>query len=83
VCAIIKGEATYLPEWIDYHSHLGVGQFYLYDNGPGPEVTRLISYRLLVTVYSTAACGSCYTQLYANTRFKVAHESICPSLFED
>jgi hypothetical protein len=63
VCAIIKGEATYLPEWIDYHSHLGVGQFYLYDNGPGPEVTRLISSCLLET-FTTAACGSCCMRIH-------------------
>eukprot|EP00953_Heterococcus_sp_UTEX-ZZ885_P030541 16140-Heterococcus_DN1.PRE.1 len=57
----------YLPEWIDYHSHLGVGQFYLYDNGPGPEVTRLIDYRLLVPVYNCCLWQLLYAAVDAAT----------------
>ena len=32
VCAIMKNEAPYVKEWIDYHLLLGVKRFYIYDN---------------------------------------------------
>jgi len=32
ICCIIKDE-DYLPEWIEYHSLIGVTKFYIYDNG--------------------------------------------------
>jgi hypothetical protein len=32
VAAIMKNEAPYLKEWIEYHRMLGVEKFYLYDN---------------------------------------------------
>lgn len=32
VCAILKNEGHYLPEWIEYHLLRGVEHFYLYDN---------------------------------------------------
>lgn len=41
LCLFHKDENSYLPEWIDYHRHLGISQFYIYDNGsklmPSPE----------------------------------------------
>jgi hypothetical protein len=33
VCAIYRDEATYFPEWLEFHRLVGVEQFYLYDNG--------------------------------------------------
>ena len=32
IASIIKNEAPYLPEWIEYHKMLGVEKFYIYDN---------------------------------------------------
>ncbi|MBQ7629565.1 MAG: glycosyltransferase family 92 protein [Selenomonadaceae bacterium] len=32
VVSIMKGEARYLKEWIDYHLMIGVNHFYIYDN---------------------------------------------------
>ena len=32
VVAILKNEAPYLKEWLDYHLLAGVEHFYLYDN---------------------------------------------------
>lgn len=32
VVAILKNEAPYLQEWLDYHLIAGVKHFYLYDN---------------------------------------------------
>jgi FkbM family methyltransferase len=32
VCAILKNEAPYLVEWLEFHKIVGVERFYLYDN---------------------------------------------------
>lgn len=32
VCALIKNEAPYLQEWLEYHTALGIDNFILYDN---------------------------------------------------
>ena len=32
IVAILKNEAPYIKEWIDYHLLAGVDHFYLYDN---------------------------------------------------
>lgn len=35
--AIVKNEAPYLPEWIEYHRLMGVERFYIYDNDSTDE----------------------------------------------
>ncbi|MBA3995219.1 MAG: hypothetical protein C0469_17000 [Cyanobacteria bacterium DS2.3.42] len=30
--AVVRNEARFLPEWIEYHSHLGVQKFFIFDN---------------------------------------------------
>ena len=32
IVAIVKNEAPYIKEWIDFHKLVGVGRFYIYDN---------------------------------------------------
>jgi len=32
VCAVVKNEANYLKEWIEFHRIIGVDHFYLYNN---------------------------------------------------
>lgn len=32
VCAIVKNEAPYIEEWLNYHMLVGVKRFYIYDN---------------------------------------------------
>lgn len=32
VCAMAKNEGPYFKEWIEWHHHLGVEKFYIYDN---------------------------------------------------
>ena len=53
VVAVIKDEAHYIKEWLDYHLAAGVDHFYLYDNGSTDEThsilapyikTRLVDY---------------------------------------
>ena len=42
VCAILKDENIYLPEWIAYHRAVGVEHFYLYDNESGVPVATTL-----------------------------------------
>lgn len=47
VCAVFRNEGPFIQEWLDWHRHLGVTQFFLYDNDSvdgggrdlGPDVT--------------------------------------------
>ncbi len=41
IAAIFKDENPYLREWLEYHRHVGIGHFYLYDNDGG-ELARQI-----------------------------------------
>jgi hypothetical protein len=50
VVAIIKDEADYLGEWLDFHLMAGVDRFCLYDNGePGKHEAVLRNYEGVVT----------------------------------
>ncbi len=43
VCAIVKNEAKYLKEWIEFHRLVGVDHFYLYNNGNIDSVQKVLS----------------------------------------
>lgn len=42
VAAIVKNEATYLDEWLAFHRIVGVGHFYIYDNGSTDGTLELL-----------------------------------------
>lgn len=42
VGAIMKDEGAYLKEWLDFHILVGVGKFYLYDNGSTDNTTEIL-----------------------------------------
>lgn len=41
ICAIVKDEEAYLPEWLAYHQVIGVSRFHLYDNESRQPLDRL------------------------------------------
>lgn len=43
LCAIIKNEAPYLVEWIEYHRMMGVELFYLYDNNSTDNTQEILA----------------------------------------
>ncbi len=43
VCAIVKDENAYLPEWLEYHRLVGVERFYIYDNGSRTPLSETLS----------------------------------------
>jgi hypothetical protein len=42
VCAILKNEAGYLKEWLDYHIMIGIDKFYIYDNESDDETFEIL-----------------------------------------
>jgi len=42
VVAVVKDEADYLAEWIEFHAMLGVTAFYIYDNGSIDATAELL-----------------------------------------
>lgn len=43
VVAILKNEANYIKEWLDYHLLAGVGHFYLYDNDSTDAYEKIVA----------------------------------------
>ncbi|GDZ95224.1 methyltransferase FkbM family protein [Planktothrix agardhii CCAP 1459/11A] len=42
ICAIMKNEAPYLMEWLEFHKLVGVERFYLYNNNSTDETLNII-----------------------------------------
>jgi glycosyltransferase involved in cell wall biosynthesis len=42
VVAIVKGEAPYMAEWLEYHLLMGVEKFYIYDNGSTDNLLEIL-----------------------------------------
>lgn len=42
VCALLKNEAKYLKEWLEYHLLVGVDHFYLYDIGSTDHYMKVL-----------------------------------------
>ncbi len=38
IAAIVKNEAAYIAEWLEYHGLIGVEHFYVYDNGSDDDL---------------------------------------------
>ena len=43
VVAIVKNEALYIEEWIEYHKLLGITRFYIYDNESTDGLKRVLN----------------------------------------
>lgn len=46
ICAIVKDENVYLPEWIAYHLAAGVEHFYIYDNGSKVPIATTLAHEV-------------------------------------
>jgi glycosyltransferase involved in cell wall biosynthesis len=42
ITAIVKDEANYIEEWINFHSFLGVEHFFIYDNGSTDDTREIL-----------------------------------------
>lgn len=43
ICAIIKNEARYIEEWLEYHLYIGFDKIWLYDNGSEDDLAGAIA----------------------------------------
>lgn len=76
ICAIVRTENRYLPDWISYHLALGFDHIFLYDNAFSDEehveecFCRCEQYRERVTVFPAYNIQgfqvSAYTEFYLN-----------------
>src|SRR5688572_18214642 len=67
MCAVLRNEALYLKEWLDFYIKQGVEHFYLYDNDStdnGFEVVRPYKEQGLVTWHETK--GLCQQRVAYN-----------------
>lgn len=44
ICAIVKDEALYLQEWLEFHLIQGVEHFFIYDNGSTDETHQILEH---------------------------------------
>ena len=72
---IIKDEAVYIKEWLDYHLLIGIDHFYVYDNDSSDNLTEILKPYVadgLVTYHSIAGkCAQCaaYNDALGRYRF--------------
>lgn len=51
VAAIVKNEADYIEEWLEFHLLQGVEHFYIYENGSTDRtIAKLLNYTGLITI---------------------------------
>ena len=43
LCVIVKNEARYLVEWIEFHRMVGVQRFHIYDNNSTDNITEVLA----------------------------------------
>jgi hypothetical protein len=72
MCLVVKNQNADLPEWVQYHSYIGVRKFYIYDHGSTPPAfqslqryiqTGLVEYKYYVGHHS----GAVIPRLFENT----------------
>ena len=42
IVAIVKNEAPYIAEWIDYHKKIGIEKFYIYNNDSTDNLVEVL-----------------------------------------
>lgn len=60
VCAIVRNEARYLREWVEFHRLVGVEHFYIYDNDSEVPVSATLAEQIgagVVTVETVSGRG--------------------------
>ena len=69
IAAIVKDEARFLPEWIEYHRMMGVEHFFIFNNNSSDGIEsvlrRYVNYGLVTLVSWTFHPGQVYAYSYA------------------
>lgn len=76
LCCIIRNEARYLEEWIEYSRMIGVEHFYLYDHGSSDETRQLMSGYIaadIVTLHQWDFPGYPQREAHSHCTHRYAH----------
>lgn len=77
ITAIVKDEAPYLREWIEFHKLVGVEKFFIYDNGSTDNSREVLQPYIecgdVIYQYYPGSCAQCpaYTDSIIKNRHKV------------
>lgn len=69
IVTIAKDEHTYIREWIDAHTALGVSKFYIYDNGSSPPLVDILDNSSTTPAIHVIPFSGRNMQLLAYTHF--------------
>lgn len=53
ICAVVKNEAPYIEEWVDFHCKQGIEHFYLFDNESTDGTKNEVSHLKNITWHNT------------------------------
>uniref|UniRef100_A0ACD5Z114 Uncharacterized protein n=1 Tax=Avena sativa TaxID=4498 RepID=A0ACD5Z114_AVESA len=77
-CTMVRNIAKFLPEWVHYHSAVGVEQFFLYDNGSEDDLAEQVaSLKSAGIEISTVAWPWTKTQEAGLSHCAVVHQRSC------
>jgi hypothetical protein len=75
IVAIVKNEAQYIAEWIEFHLLVGVTKFYLYDNESEDNLTEILEPYIKDDIVEYRYCQGRAKQVFAyNDILKIARE---------
>lgn len=80
VVAIVKNEAPYLVEWIEYYRSIGFEKFYLYDNDSSDGMRELLNPYIDAGIVEYAAVSGKARQLDAYNNALNKHSADCKYL---
>ena len=65
IVAIVKNEALYIREWIEYHLIIGVEHFYIYDNESNDDLRSILDFYIKKGIVSYIFCPGTTMQMPA------------------
>ena len=76
LCCIIRNEADYLEEWLEYSRMIGVEHFYLYDHGSTDKTQELLAGYIaadIVTLHQWEFAGYPQREAHSHCTHRYAH----------
>lgn len=77
IVAIIKNEASYIEEWIEYHKKIGIQKFYIYDNESEDNVKAILDCYIKSGVVDYTYWPGRKQQCFAYNDAVEKHKNIC------
>lgn len=75
ICAIVKNEAPYIREWIEYHKLVGIDKFYIFDNESTDNLKEIlkeyIDNNIVEYHFIKGSCKQLYCYSLATKKYKL------------